>query len=136
MTALILLCDDEAHILRAAEIKLRKAGYEVITASDGKEGWEAILSQKPDLVFTDCQMPYLTGLELAERIDTHEETRGLPVLMLTAKSYEISNEVAQTQYGIRKVISKPFSPRSLVVEADAILGERTAATEPAIGSEA
>ncbi len=64
MTKRILLCDDEIHILRAAEFKLKKAGYDVRIASDGQEAWEAIQRQKPDILITDCQMPRLDGLGL------------------------------------------------------------------------
>jgi DNA-binding response OmpR family regulator len=121
VSARILVCDDEAHIVRAAEIKLRKAGYEVFIATDGREGWDAVMAHSPDLVFTDCQMPYMTGLELALKIKETPETNGLPVLMLTAKGFELSEEVATTKYGIKKIIPKPFSPRALVAEANAIL---------------
>ncbi|KKK62978.1 hypothetical protein LCGC14_2998950, partial [marine sediment metagenome] len=61
MSKRVLLCDDEIHILRAAEFKLKRAGYEVQTAGDGQEGWEAIEAQKPDILITDCQMPRLGG---------------------------------------------------------------------------
>ncbi len=53
----VLLCDDELHILRAAEFKLSRAGYEVQCAGDGQEGWEAIQRRKPDILVTDLQMP-------------------------------------------------------------------------------
>ena len=68
MSKRILLCDDEIHILRAAEFKFKRAGYEVVLAGDGEEGWERIQEQIPDIVITDCQMPRLSGLGLAERI--------------------------------------------------------------------
>ena len=55
MTKRILLCDDEIHILRAAEFKLKKAGYDVCIAGDGEAAWEAIQRQKPDVLITDCQ---------------------------------------------------------------------------------
>ena len=62
----ILLCDDEIHILRAAEFKLKQAGYEVICASDGQEAWEEIQRAKPDVLITDCQMPRLDGVGLVQ----------------------------------------------------------------------
>ena len=71
MTKRILLCDDELHILRAAEFKFKRAGYDVVCASDGQEGWEQIQQCRPDIVVTDCQMPRLSGLGLAERIQPH-----------------------------------------------------------------
>ena len=60
----VLLCDDDVHILRAAEFKFKRAGYEVRTAGDGQEGCELIEQQLPDLVVTDCQMPRLDGFGL------------------------------------------------------------------------
>src|SRR5439155_15973877 len=74
----ILLCDDESHILRAAEFKFKRAGYDVTCASDGEEGWERIVESRPDIVVTDCQMPRLSGLGLAERIRTTPATSDLP----------------------------------------------------------
>src|SRR5687768_10162742 len=89
MSKRILLCDDELHILRAAEVKFKRAGYEVITATDGVEGWEKVGSAHPDIVVTDCQMPRLSGLGLAERIKSSPLTAGLPVIMLSAKGFEL-----------------------------------------------
>ena len=90
MTKRILLCDDELHILRAAEFKFKRAGYEVVCANDGQEGWEQIEQQRPDIVVTDCQMPRLSGLGLAERIRQTPATADLPVIMLSAKGFELS----------------------------------------------
>ena len=67
-TRRILLCDDELHILRAAEFKFKRAGYDVVCANDGQEGWERIEERRPDIVVTDCQMPRLSGLGLAEHL--------------------------------------------------------------------
>ena len=66
----ILLCDDDLHILRAAEFKFKRAGFEVLCADDGEEAWRLIHERRPDIVITDCQMPRLSGLELALRIKT------------------------------------------------------------------
>jgi len=126
MTARILVCDDEVHIVRAVAFKLTKAGFDVITASDGEEGWKAVLEEKPNLVIVDCQMPYLTGLQLSKRIMEHEETKNIPVLMLTAKGYELSAKAAQSEFGVLKIIYKPFSPRALVDEARKALAAVTA----------
>ena len=68
MSAKVLLCDDEIHILRAAEFKLSRAGFDVRCATDGQEAWEAIERERPDLLITDFQMPRLNGLDLIQRI--------------------------------------------------------------------
>jgi two-component system alkaline phosphatase synthesis response regulator PhoP len=116
----VLLCDDEIHILRAAEFKLTRAGYEVRCASNGEEAWRALEQYKPDLLITDCQMPYLDGLGLCQRLREHPATADLPVLMLTAKGYELSHRDLREQLGILAVIAKPFSPRELLQKVDEI----------------
>ena len=121
MTKRILLCDDEAHILRAAEFKFKRAGYEVVCASDGQEGWEQIQHCRPDIVVTDCQMPRLSGLGLAERIRQTPETAGLPVIMLSAKGFELLPDELRSQFGIRYLMAKPFSPRELFARVEAVL---------------
>ncbi|MBN2578222.1 MAG: response regulator [Pirellulales bacterium] len=119
----ILLCDDEISILRTAEYKLKKAGYEVQIAGDGEQGWAALQAQKPDLLITDCQMPRLDGLGLVRRLRACPETADLAVLMLTAKGFELSHETLNEELGILRVIAKPFSPRQLLEEVQTVLGE-------------
>lgn len=127
MSKRILLCDDELHILRAAEFKFKRAGYEVFCANDGQEGWEMIAQVHPDIVVTDCQMPRLSGLGLAERIKNTPATASLPVIMLSAKGFELSPEELRAQFGIRCLMAKPFSPRELFTRVEAVLaGEETA----------
>ena len=132
MSKCILLCDDEAHILRAAEFKFKRSGYEVLTACDGEEGWQTILRHKPDILVTDCQMPRLNGLQLAERVKNTPETTGLPVIMLSAKGFELSPAEIRNQFGIRALLAKPFSPRELFQRVEAVLnGEEIPAQVPA-----
>ncbi len=123
MPKYILLCDDEIHILRAAEFKLKKAGFEVAMAFDGEEGWALIQERKPDLVVTDCQMPHLDGLGLANRIRSTPETADIPVFMLSAKGFELSADQLQQELGIRRLIFKPFSPKELLMAVESTLGE-------------
>jgi len=121
MSKRILLCDDEVHILRAAEIKLKRAGHDVCCAGDGEEAWTEIQRQCPDLLITDCQMPYLDGFELVERVRSHEETKHIPVMMLTAKGFEIAHREATSRWGIIAILAKPFSPRELLRYVEEVL---------------
>jgi DNA-binding response OmpR family regulator len=121
MAISILLCDDEIHILRAAEFKFTRSGFDVRCAGDGEEAWAEILIRKPDLVITDCQMPRLDGLELAKRIHETPETSDIPVLMLTGKGFEIPRTDIWRTYGIVQVLPKPFSPRELISKAQQVL---------------
>ena len=109
----ILVVDDEAHILQVLTLKLRNAGYDVITAADGEEAFEIATRETPDLVITDFQMPYMTGLELVHAMAGDPATSKVPVLMLTARGYAI-DEADLAIGNIRDVLSKPFSPRAIL----------------------
>jgi len=114
MTKHLLLCDDEIHILRAAEFKLKKVGYNVQIAGDGQEAWEAIQQKIPDLLVTDYQMPRMDGFGLVQKVRDNPETADLPVFMLTAKGFELSHEDLAAKWNVMAVIAKPFSPRELL----------------------
>lgn len=131
MTKRLLLCDDEIHILRAAEFKLKRAGYDVQTAGDGQEGWEAIEHRKPDMLITDCQMPRLDGIGLVRRVRSEPQTEDLPVLMLTAKGFELSHEELTEELNIIKIVAKPFSPRELLQLVNEVLGGPETSEQPA-----
>ena len=118
----ILICDDEVHILLVAEFKFRRAGYEVETAGDGQEAWELIQRHVPDLLITDCQMPRLNGFGLTERLRAAPATADLPILMLTAKGFEIDSRELAAQWKVLALISKPFSPREMLETVNRILG--------------
>ncbi len=124
MSRSVLLCDDEVHILRAAEFKLKRAGFEVRCAADGQEAWEMIQEDCPDVLVTDCQMPRMTGIELAELVHTNPTTSHLPVIMLTAKGLELSEQEMNDQYSVLAVVSKPFSPRMLLERVENAVEER------------
>jgi two-component system alkaline phosphatase synthesis response regulator PhoP len=125
MLTRVLLCDDEIHILRAAEFKFRRAGYDVRIAGDGQAAWEAIQQQKPDVVITDYQMPRLDGFGLVQRIRANPDTQNLPVLMLTAKGFELSQEELARKWKVAAVVAKPFSPRDLLQRVEKILSGET-----------
>ena len=127
MSKKVLLCDDEIHILRATELKVSRAGYEVRIAHDGQEAWEMIQDDLPDVLVTDVQMPRVDGFELSRRIRGNDATKDLPILMLTAKGFEMEQEEMMEKWGIVDIVAKPFSPRELVRLIDQIV-EAAAAT--------
>ncbi|GAB4545144.1 MAG: hypothetical protein Tsb0013_02800 [Phycisphaerales bacterium] len=113
MAHTIVIADDEAHITHVVSLKVSNAGHEPIVAHDGEEALELCLKHRPSLVITDLQMPYMTGLELAQKLKEDERTRDTPVLMLTARGYSLDrHELEQTN--IKQVMSKPFSPREVM----------------------
>ena len=113
MLGRILLVDDELHILRAAEFKLKRQNYDVVCATDGEEAWDRIQEQRPDIMVTDLQMPRLNGIGLIERLRSTTEYADLPVIMLTAKGFEVSTDEIKIRLGVLDIITKPFSPRDL-----------------------
>jgi len=122
MSHRILVVDDEAHIVQVLSLKLRNAGYDVLTAADGEEGVEVARQQRPDLVICDFQMPYMTGLELCRELARSPATAPIPVLILTARGYALDDEDLAIG-NIRKVLSKPFSPRGILEQVKDLLGD-------------
>ncbi len=116
----ILLCDDEVHILRAAEFKLSAAGHRVRCARNGREAWQQIEAQLPDLLVTDLQMPEMNGCELIQRVRDNPATAQLPIILLTAKALEIAEGEAM-RFGLVKILTKPFSPKALLQLIEATL---------------
>ena len=124
----IVVCDDETHIARAVSMKLRKAGFDVETACDGQLALEAIQREVPSLLVTDCQMPRMSGIELCRQLRDQPVTERLPVILLTAKAYELEHETLKSQLRLSHILHKPFSPRellSLVRETLDVTCERT-----------
>ena len=120
MSKTILVADDETHILHVVSMKLKNAGYEVITAMDGEEAFELCLSEKPDLIITDYQMPVMTGLELCKKLKDTEETKDIPAVMLTARGFDIEPD-EMLAAGIAADLAKPFSPREVLGKVDELL---------------
>tara|TARA_B100000959_G_C14990129_1_gene627499 strand:- start:632 stop:1039 length:408 start_codon:yes stop_codon:yes gene_type:complete len=108
----ILIVDDEAHILQVLSLKLRNCGYSITTAVDGEDALHQVKENPPDLVITDVQMPYMNGLEFALALSNSSETANIPVIVLTARGHTL--ETSDTDIpNVRKVLSKPFSPRGI-----------------------
>jgi len=122
----ILVADDESHILNVVSLKLRNAGFKVITASDGQEALDIALAEHPDLLITDYHMPQLSGLELCRRLEQDASTQSMPRIMLTARGYHLEPQDTE-ESGILKMLSKPFSPRHLLSTVHEVLGMPEAA---------
>jgi two-component system alkaline phosphatase synthesis response regulator PhoP len=116
----ILVADDETHILHVVSLKLRNAGFHVLTARDGQEALELAQQELPDLVITDYHMPQLSGLELCQRLKQDPNTTHIPAIMLTARGYHLEPRDTE-QSGILRMLSKPFSPRQLLSTVNEVL---------------
>lgn len=126
----ILVVDDEAHIVRVVAFKLRAAGFEVLEAGNGEEALDRVAERTVDLVLTDRQMPLLDGLGLARRLAEEAKTASIPVVMLTARGFRLTPEEL-AEAGVCEMIDKPFSPRVLVERIRAILNRDEQRSEAA-----
>ena len=108
MAEKVLIIDDEIHFLKLVESRLKANGYEVITARDGKEGLEKAKTKMPDLILLDIIMPKMDGRETLKRLRQDEDTKSIPVIMLTVKG-EV-NDIVQSlvHNGAIDYIVKPF----------------------------
>ncbi|MEM8783519.1 MAG: response regulator [Planctomycetota bacterium] len=117
---LVLVCDDESHIVHVVSLKLRNAGYEVQTAQDGAEGLELARQRTPDLLITDYQMPRMNGVELCAAFREDAALAKVPAMMLTARGFRLDPlEVRRAR--IAEVLSKPFSPREVLSKVQELL---------------
>ena len=119
----ILVIDDEPHIVHVVALKLRNAGHTVVTAGDGAEGLELATAGDYDLIITDIQMPYLTGIELSHKLAEHRTTKNVPIIVLTARGYKLDNESLDGT-SIKAILSKPFSPREVLGHVEEILSKQ------------
>jgi len=124
-TRTILVADDESHILNVVSMKLRNAGYRVVTARDGREALDAARHEKPDLIITDYHMPELSGLEVCRRLKEDAATSQIPAIMLTARGYNLEAHDTEGS-GVLFMLSKPFSPRQLLEFVNDVLQKAAA----------
>jgi two-component system phosphate regulon response regulator PhoB len=116
----ILLIEDEPDIAEVLQYNLEKEGFEVETARRGDAGLEAIRRGSPDLILLDLMLPGIDGLELTRLLKRDNATARLPIVMLTARGEEV-DRIVGLELGADDYISKPFSPREVVLRVKAVL---------------
>ena len=117
----ILAVDDERHIVRLVQVNLERAGYQVVTAFDGKEALQKVEAEQPDLVVLDVMMPYMTGLDVLAKIRADARWRAVPCIVLTAAGQEQHHKHAMA-LGANEFLTKPFSPKKLYARAAELAG--------------
>jgi len=121
--AKILVVDDEPDAVELVEFNLKNASFEVITAADGAEALKKARSTLPDLILLDLMIPEVDGLEVCKLLRRDAATAGIPILMLTAKAAEI-DRVLGLELGADDYVTKPFSPRELMLRIKGLLRRR------------
>jgi DNA-binding response OmpR family regulator len=121
MTKRILVVDDEPNIVLSLEFLMRRAGFEVEVARDGREALAALEGEPPDLLLLDVMMPEFDGFEVCEKIRARPEWASTKIVMLTARGREAERERGMT-LGADAYVTKPFSTRDLVERIKRLLG--------------
>ena len=124
MTHHILVVEDEPSIAELIAINLTHAGYEVEKAMQADIALSMMKDRLPSLIILDWMLPGKSGVHFAKELRVNERTRGLPILMLTAKSEE-ADKVLGLDSGADDYVTKPFSPKELVARVKALLRRQT-----------
>ncbi len=116
----ILIVDDEPETLELVEFNLRQAGFETATATDGNEALRKVRARVPMLMVLDLMLPEISGLEVCKMLRRDPATSGISIIMLTAKASEL-DRVLGLELGADDYVTKPFSPRELVLRIKKLL---------------
>src|ERR1700722_14036211 len=125
----ILVVDDEPEAVELVEFNLKQSGYSVTTAVDGAEALKKARSQTPDLIVLDVMLPEMDGFEICKTLRLESATAQTPILMLTAKAAEI-DRVLGLELGADDYLTKPFSPRELLLRIKKILARGQVEEKP------
>ena len=116
----IMIIEDESDVADLLTLNLRKAGFRTSTAADGVSGLQKARDDRPDFIILDLMLPKMAGLEVCKILKSDTATSHIPILMLTAKAEEI-DRIVGLEFGADDYVTKPFSPREVVLRIKAIL---------------
>jgi phosphate regulon transcriptional regulator PhoB len=125
----VLVAEDEADVLRLISSNLKAAGYQVVEAVDGETALARAREASPALIVLDLMLPGMSGLEVCRVLKNDSSTKAIPILMLTAKAEEV-DRIVGLELGADDYVTKPFSPRELVLRIRSILRRASASPEP------
>jgi two-component system phosphate regulon response regulator PhoB len=124
----VLLVEDETDVVDLLRYHFKKAGFKVEMANSGDAGLAAVRSKRPDAVVLDLMLPGMTGLEVCRALKADNETSAIPVLMLTARG-EVKDRVKGLEIGADDYVTKPFSPKEVVLRVQGLLRRIRSAAE-------
>jgi DNA-binding response OmpR family regulator len=116
----VLVVEDDPVILRLLEVNFELEGFGVLLAHDGAEGIEVARAHQPDVIVTDIMMPHTSGLELLTALTCDPDTKGIPILLLSARAQPSDLKIG-LEAGADDYITKPFEPLDLVERVNALL---------------
>jgi two-component system phosphate regulon response regulator PhoB len=118
--ARVLVIEDEQDLQKVLAYNLKRAGHEVLAALRGRDGLQLVRNRNPDFIILDLMLPDLPGTEICKTLKRDPKTKGVPILMLTAKGEEV-DRVVGFELGADDYVVKPFSVRELLLRIEAIL---------------
>jgi DNA-binding response OmpR family regulator len=118
----ILLVDDSSTVLLMERMILSKSDYDVVTAKDGQEGLEKAVAEKPDLILMDVVMPRMDGFEACRRLRELDQTKAIPVIMVTTRG-ELASLEAGYASGCSEYVTKPINGLELLAKVRSCLGQ-------------
>ncbi len=118
----ILVVDDEPHMRKLIEIHLKRAGYTIKSAKNGREALTIAASEGPDLIVMDVMMSEMDGLTALSQLKKDPATQAIPVIMLTARGHSMTRQEAE-ESGAEAFLNKPFSPTQLLSEIKNLANE-------------
>ena len=124
----VILVEDETDVVDLLRYHFKKAGFKVEIANSGDAGLAAIRARRPDAIVLDLMLPGMTGLEVCRALKAESETAAIPVLMLTARS-EVKDRVKGLETGADDYVTKPFSPKEVVLRVQGLLRRIRSAAE-------
>jgi two-component system response regulator VicR len=119
----IMIVDDEPDTVDLVKLVLETEGYETSVAYSGQEALDKINVERPDLVLLDIMMPQLDGWAVRKEIVENEDTKDIPVVMLTAKAQPLDKMIGLHVVGVTDYITKPFGRQELIDRVRKVLGE-------------
>jgi|WetSurMetagenome_2_1015567.scaffolds.fasta_scaffold16575_2 two-component system, OmpR family, alkaline phosphatase synthesis response regulator PhoP len=124
MSNKVLIIEDDPATSRLVDYSLRHHGYQVITATNGLEGVKKAKTEAPDLVILDVMLPGIDGYEICHRLRADAATRGLRILMFSAKAQDIDKETG-LKVGADDYLTKPAAPAEIVARVERLLAKKT-----------
>lgn len=120
----VVCVEDEPEMIDLVKLILSRKGFHVIGAMGGREGLEAIGREKPDLVLLDLMMPDMDGWEVYQQMKAKEDTKAIPVIVVTAKAQSIDKVLGLHIAKVDDYITKPFGPQELLESVERILSKK------------
>lgn len=128
MVSKILIIDDESDVADIVAMNLKSEGYKAITADNGESGLAKAKAEAPQLIVLDLMLPKMSGLEVCKALKREAATARIPIIMLTAKSDEV-DRIVGLELGADDYVTKPFSPRELLLRIQSVLRRSSAGGE-------